>query len=224
MLIYLHLPKTAGTTMMQVLKKNYLYHEFYRIQNEGSKILWINMSKEEKKVIKCLTGHIAYGLHEYVLWECQYATFLRHPFERIISWYYYIRGKKHDLAKMCTDMTLTEVIESQEVSETNNGMTRYLAGRRDIGIYKPYNITTKEDLDLAKIRLETFAFIGFTDTFDESLAGFAETFGWTDLDYVPMLVNNDKPTVDDLSPAEIEVLTKYNEQDLELYSFAKEIA
>ena len=210
--------------MMQILKLNYLSYEFYRIQNEGTKILWINMTEEEKKEIKCLTGHIAYGLHEYVPWECRYATFLRHPFERILSWYYYIKSKKHDLAKMCTEMSLAEVVESRSVSETNNGMTRYIAGRRDIGINKPFEITAEDDLSLAKIRLNSFAFIGFTDTFDESLAIFADLFGWTETDHVSMLVNNDKPMMDDLSPVEIEVLTKYNKQDLELYSFAKGIA
>ena len=121
-------------------------------------------------------------------------------------------------------MSLAEVVDSRQISETNNGMTRYIAGRRDVGINKPYDITAEDDLRLAKIRLKSFAFIGFTDTFDESLADFADLFGWTETDYVPMLVNNDKPAMDDLSPVEIEVLTKYNKQDLELYSFAREIA
>ena len=182
------------------------------------------MPDEEKQKIKCLTGHIAYGLHEYVPWECQYVTILRHPFERLLSWYYYIRSKKHALAKMCTDMSLVEVVQSRQVSETNNGMTRFIAGRRDIGINKPYEITAENDLTLAKIRLNKFTSIGFTDTFDESLAKFAAIFGWTELEYVPMLVNNDKPSMNDLSPVEIEVLTKYNKQDLELYDFAKGIA
>lgn len=210
---------------MQILKQNHDHAEFLRLQNKSEELQWMKMSLEEKMAIKCLTGHIGYGLHEFYPWDCEYATMLRHPFERILSWYYYIRQKGvHTLATLCNDRSLIEVVAGEHVSETNNGMVRYLAGRKDIGINPPIGYTDEQDLLLAKIRIERFACVGIVERFEESLRWFIDCFDWEqETVYVDMLINNDRPHMSDLSPEEIEILTKYNKQDLDLYEYALEL-
>lgn len=224
MLIYPHFPKSAGTSMMEVLRKNYGLG-YKRLKTEGDKILWINMPEDEKRKITCLTGHFPHGLHEFVPWDCQYVTMLREPVDRVLSFYYYIKGKsKHQLAPLFSKMTIDELLESETIPGFSNEMTRFLAGRKDIGIRKPYDRTNEVDLELAKIRLRKHYLFGFSEYFDETLDRFATFFGWKITAHTDWLVNTLRPPVSDVPEPILDVIVKHNKQDIALYHYALELA
>ena len=222
MLIYVHIPKTAGTTMMEVLKQNY-GQGYFRLKNEGRRLKWQKKSDEVKNAVTCLAGHFAYGIHEHIPTECQYVTFLRNPVERILSLYYYVRHKNHQLAPMLNQLTVGEFVESKTISDTNNGMVRFLAGRSDIGQVSPNGSVTRDDLVLAKRNLSQFTAVGFVETFNESLREFARLFQWENIRYVSKRINASRPSQTDLPNRTINVIKEYNTLDLELYEFAKEL-
>ena len=222
MLIYPHIPKTAGTTMMEVLKQNY-GQGYFRLKNEGRRLKWQEKPDSEKEKVTCLIGHFAYGIHEHVPDASQYVTFLRDPVERILSLYYYVRHKNHQLAPLLSQLTVGEFVESRTISDTNNGMVRFLSGRSDIGQVSPNGSVTRDDLILAKKNLSQFAVIGFVETFNESLRKFARIFRWENIRYVSKRINASRPSQTDLPNRTINLVKEYNTLDLELYEFAKEL-
>jgi hypothetical protein len=151
-------------------------------------------------------------------------TFLRDPVERIISFYYYVRDKNsHRLSRQFKETNLATIVKSRQFAATNNDMTRFIAGRNDIGINKPVGEMSPDDLILAKDHLSQFAAIGFVETFDKDLQSFATQFGWTNIQYESELVHLTRPTKSDLSPDVIDLIERHNKQDLELYAYAEEL-
>ena len=223
MLIYPHIPKTAGTTMMHILKQNY-NSGFYRVLNQGNYRDWLREPLSTRKATTCLQGHFTYGVHKPPSGPYQYITFLRDPIERVISFYYYIRDKNnHRLSKLFNKTSLATIIESRRYAATSNDMTRFIAGRNDIGINRPVGKMSPRDLVLAKEHLYQFAAIGFVETFDEDLESFATQFGWTNIKYESELVHPSRPTKLDLSTDIVALIEKHNKQDLELYAYANEL-
>ncbi len=49
-----------------------------------------NMPEEKRNKIRCLKGHMPFGLHKYLLNSSVYLTVLREPIERVISHYYFV--------------------------------------------------------------------------------------------------------------------------------------
>ena len=224
MLIYPHIPKTAGTTMQSILEQNY-NSGFYRVHSRGDHQTWLREPRSVRNATTCLQGHFTYGIHKYITRPYQYITFLRDPIERIISFYYYVQDKSnHRLSKLFNKTELATIIRKRWYAATNNDMTRFIAGRKDIGV-NPYPVKRMfpDDLVLAKKHLNQFAAIGFVETFNKDLQTFAVQFGWKNIQYKSELVHPSRPTKSDLSPGVIELIKKHNKQDLELYDYAREL-
>lgn len=92
-LIYIHIPKTAGTTLLAIM-----HRQFPITTTQGSgktpreRIDVIkqlrSLTDEEKRQARFVCGHVEFGIHRLFDKEAIYTTFLRHPGERIISGYY----------------------------------------------------------------------------------------------------------------------------------------
>ncbi len=92
--IFLHIPKTAGSSLNSIIRRQYKSSEFFHvnsINNEKEMISKLIEIKDSKKII---FGHHSFGLHKYLDINTKYITLLRNPIDRIISIYYYIGGVK----------------------------------------------------------------------------------------------------------------------------------
>ncbi|OQY47853.1 MAG: hypothetical protein DRR08_26675 [Candidatus Parabeggiatoa sp. nov. 2] len=109
MLIFHHIGKTAGTSLRNLLKRNYQPHELLELYgpNRGSvdwyRNFYHSLSATQKSSTKCIAAHSAHFIIP-VLQGFQNATLenpanirfqafclLRDPVDRIISWYYFAR-------------------------------------------------------------------------------------------------------------------------------------
>jgi len=118
--IFVHLPKTAGSTVNHILYRMYDERQICQITKEvdganghGWTSLNSNPSrrsrfKSQKKSlrvtipelqelpaarraqIKLLMGYQSFGLHDFLPNPCTYMTLLRDPVDRVISHYYYV--------------------------------------------------------------------------------------------------------------------------------------
>ena len=97
-LIFLHLPKTGGSSLREFLKAKCGYKNYYEVyRNEAAGLLtkdylnkFIALPQEERDRFDLITGHFSYGLHRFLSRPCVYVTLLRNPLERFCSNYQYL--------------------------------------------------------------------------------------------------------------------------------------
>ena len=96
-LIFVHIAKTAGTTLKRILEKIYRRDSIVTVtrdleSKDINNILvddFKRLSPQEKRKIRFIRGHLPFGLHQYINNPYDYITMLRHPVERAVSWYYF---------------------------------------------------------------------------------------------------------------------------------------
>jgi hypothetical protein len=219
----LHIPKAAGTTLSTLLGRYYdkdkiFYIRGSRLQESITELA--NLSASRRAKIMLLSGHMPFGLHEYLPQPTTYVTMLRHPTSRAISGYYYIRTHpKHKLSEAINlkNMDIESYVSSGLTSDTDNGQIRMLTGHIDdveIGG------CTRQMLEQAKANLSNhFAVVGFSERFDESVLLMKRKLGWNRPPfYTEKNAAEHKPP--ELPEHVLSVIRKHNELDQELYEWA----
>ncbi|PLT35485.1 hypothetical protein CUU64_02430 [Bacillus sp. V5-8f] len=213
--IFLHIPKSAGSTLRSILKKNYDSQEL-RIGNREEMIESLkNLSKEEMEKIKCINGHVLFGIHDYLNERpYNYYTMLRDPIEHVISEYYFIVRKPNNISyEKVKSMSFEEFVLSEEFTgRTSNRQTFFISGG------------AKDAIEIAKENLKNyFSIVGITEMFDESIYLFAKELGWEDYYYKKKNVTKSRPSREDFPAHLIEIIKKNNELDIELYNYGKQL-
>src|SRR6476661_8236883 len=96
-IIFLHVPKTAGTTLNRLIEWEYPISQMYSIDPvlfEWSAAHLRKLSKQRLAKIRIFKGHMLFGLHEVLPQPSTYITVLRDPVERVLSAFYYMRTYK----------------------------------------------------------------------------------------------------------------------------------
>lgn len=219
-LIFLHIPKAAGSTLHPVLERHYSKRIRYTLP-PGQTDRIESLSPGELQRIRLLKGHMPFGLHTYLQGRSRYITLLRHPAERVVSHYYYVKRRPaHELHQLVTGgISLTDYASAGLSGELDNGQVRLLSGHdQDI----PCGQCARDLLDTAKSNIEQhFAVVGLTERFDESLVLMAIELGWNWTPYyLNRNVTQDKPVAKQIDPAALKVIEKANPLDFELYEWA----
>src|SRR5678815_616084 len=87
--IFLHIPKTAGSTLDKIIDHQYKRTSIFTrayISMDEFKIL----PEAHREKIRVLRGHMHFGVHEYLPQSSIYITILRNPIDRVISHYYMV--------------------------------------------------------------------------------------------------------------------------------------
>lgn len=242
-LYFLHIPKTAGTTVAHLLESHFpqrlicpvhLVKELARLphaQLQPYRFFW---------------GHFGYRLTEFVPNEMIFITFLREPVEQVVSFYQFIRrNPQHYLhARASSDWpTLDQFVHDPAAIPhiRNPQLFHFLwdarliegvptgIGAEDIRYMETVEaqmraIPEHEQLERAGARLDRFAFVGLTERMEESLRLLAFTFGWKEFDSVPHL--NTAPrrlSAEELSGETLAAIRELTRLDAELYTHAKEL-
>jgi hypothetical protein len=223
--IFVHIPKTAGTTINRIIDRQYPAHARHWIKRHNVGVEEFRaLSPTHRAELRLVRGHIPYGLHEYVHEPVAYFTILRQPIERLISYYYFVQREPehylHDYANT-QGVTLQRYVESRVSLQTDNFQTRLISGIwTDVG----YGECDQATLTLAKHNLaEHFAVVGLTERFDETLLLLQRAFAWRNVFYRRLNVTQGRPPRETLSAETLAVLQEHNRLDLELYTYAKEL-
>src|SRR5215469_1829692 len=85
--IFLHLPKAAGSTLNRLIEWEYPLFEMYSIDPVFFEWSWghlQHLSKERLRRTRMFKGHMLFGLHAILPQPATYITVLREPVDRVI--------------------------------------------------------------------------------------------------------------------------------------------
>lgn len=225
-LIFLHIPKAAGSTLHPILERHFPKNVRHSIYDDVVTKMdrFRSLPLAERSRIRLLKGHFPYGLHDSLVGKTTYITLLRDPVERVVSHYYYVkRTPRHYLYDQVVSgkMSLADYVKSDITIELDNDQVRLLAG-----VYPdvPYGSCAREHLDIAKQHVEQdFALVGLSERFDESLVLMCIALGWTWLPYYRNLnVTKGRPKHREIDPDVIAAIRETNHLDIELYDWVTE--
>ncbi len=216
-LIFLHIPKTAGTTLNRIIEWQYspfaiFTMDPYRIRATPERLK--RLPEGRRRRLRVVRGHLFYGIHECLPQGATYITMLRDPVPRALSAYYFIlRRPLHPLHWKLKRERLRVEDCLRLFPQRHNLQCRLIAGVKDTAI------ADERLLDIAKENLtRSFSVVGISERFDESLMLIATTFDWEIPLYKNCKVSKARPQID---PGTVEMIRDHNRLDVELYEFGK---
>lgn len=219
-LIFLHIPKSGGTTMHQIIERQYPPDRIFTIDGRRvpqSIAEFKALPEAERAQLQVLKGHMAFGLHEWLPQPATYFTLLRHPVERAISHYYHILRTPHHThypAVAGGNMSLQAFVEAGVSRLVDNGQVRALAALEHV----PFGQCSPDMLATATANIAShFAVVGFTERFDETLVMLKRRFGWRIEGYTRRNVGQNRPDTVHVPAATRQLLAELNQFDLQLY-------
>jgi galactose-3-O-sulfotransferase len=218
-LIFLHIPKTAGTTLNRIIEWQYNPLSIFTMDPHRIRATverFKALPEERRRRLQVVRGHLLYGIHEFLPQGATYITMLREPVARFLSSYYFIlRRPLHPLHRKLKRKRLGVEDYLRLIPHRHNFQCRLIAGVEDIA---PGD---ERLLDIAKENLtRSFSVVGICERFEESLMLIAKTFGWEVPYYENRKVSKNRSRVD---PSSLEIIREHNHLDLELYEFGKKL-
>jgi len=221
LLIFVHVPKAAGTTLQRVIDDRYPRRKVLTFADpEEAEAALARMTEAERDEIEAVKGHVHFGVHRYFRRPARYVTMLRHPVARIASHYRYARSNSshylHDEV-VGRNLDLAGYAASDLSDELQDGQLRMFSARA-----RELAPPDEAALEEAKRMLEhEFAVVGLTERFDESLLLMQESLGWTTPYYARE--NESRGSLPKLSEEALAAIEAANPLDFALYGFAEEL-
>jgi hypothetical protein len=218
-LIFLHIPKTAGTTLNRIIEWQYSPFAIFtmdphRIRATAERFK--RLPEARRRRLQVVRGHLFYGIHEFLPQGATYITMLREPVARLLSSYYFVlRRPLNPLHRKLKREGLGVEDCIRLFPDRNNTQCRFIAGVKDAAIADERLLATaKENLT------KSFSVVGICERFEESLILISKTFGWEVRLYENRKVSKTRPQID---PSLVEMIKEHNRLDLELYEFGKSL-
>jgi hypothetical protein len=213
MLAFVHIPKTAGTTLHKVISQQYPKEKIYIHHDTDGPPSAELAARIEAQGSSVVMGHFSVGLHEFIP-SLRYVTCLRDPIARLISHYRHaLHDPTHYLHREAKSLTLAQYVSSGLSGELSDGMTRMLAGVPDFH----HGQVTGETLALALSNLKSnFTAIIPSERFDEGLLILARDLGWKSPYYLRRKVGRHTTTAP-IDPETISAIEEHNRHDRQLY-------
>jgi hypothetical protein len=217
--IFLHIPKTAGTTLNRIIEWQYNPVSIFTVDPHRIRATvarFKTFSDRRRRRFRVVRGHLLYGIHEFLPQGGTYITMLREPVARLLSTYSFIlRRPLHPLHRKLKTGRLSVENFIRLTPDRQNLQCRCISG---IGTSGTCDETV---LEMAKENLtHAFRVVGLCERFQESLCLMMASFGWKVPFYENRKVAKNRPSIE---PNVINMICKHNRFDLELYIFAKEL-
>ncbi len=220
-LIFLHVPKSAGTTLNRLIEWEYPLFDIYSIDPVFFRWSWAHLQRLSEKRLKrtrVFKGHMLFGLHEILPQPATYITVLREPVDRVVSAFYFMRNYKlHPLywKFRWENWSLEDFVRR---SPRDNVQCKIVAGAE---YEEP---CTAEICERAKENLvRYFSVVGLSERFEESLALMKLRFGWKLRRYSSFNVTRTRPKKEDLPRSALDLIAEKNSFDVSLYELAAKV-
>ena len=222
--IHLHIPKTGGTTLRDIIQRQYQAEKILMIPKlDESEDILKEVSTSQINQLKLIQGHLKYGIHNHFHRRAKYFAIIRDPINRVLSTYYYVLSQKNNPQNLSTSnnqMTIYDYVQSGVNPFLINGQTQLISGKTG-NIDNPI-IKSEELFSLAKENIANdFLFLGITEMFDETILILKNMLGWHMPYYSIANRTKNKPNYDAVNPTIISFIKEHNQLDIKLYNFTK---
>jgi hypothetical protein len=244
-LFFIHVPKTAGTTLIPLIDMHFHEREICPAQ------LWrelVRIPQETLPAYRLFRGHFGGGgLDSFLPKPPICMTMLRAPLPLAVSTFKFIQREPGTrVHKLVHDMNL-DLAGFLDHSETRgkiaNKQTRHLSfclehdpesgpifmHDESLAVIDGWvkrhraRVAPRERLERAKAKLRDCAFFGLVERFEDSMDLMCHTFGWPPVGPVQKLrvaPHRDREQLDDTL---LKRVAELNDQDIELYAFAERL-
>lgn len=212
-LISIHIPKTAGTSFVEILKEIYGYHSIGSLHIQSiAKSEELHITYQHKRIkrvdflaqTKVLHGHFHYQRIAEVInppANTPIITWLRHPVARAVSAYYYADSiYRNELSETHPRLNILNTMKRNLLEFSENKGNRNLCS-------KYLNGTGLQDLH----------FVGVVEHFEEDMAYLAKLMGWKNYQIPHLNSTSKRPP---LPRHKYEAIQGWNQEDMELYEQA----
>lgn len=233
-LYFLHIPKTAGTSLRTFLESRF---DFEQVCPHLVLPELIRLPPSRLAQFRLFCGHHGLYINKLLGRDPVTLTVMREPVARTVSHYRHLQATKEDwLHERVKDQSFEDFVCGEwGPVELLNFQTRYLAfsdiqkdyfGHSELRIKDmPGMIAKYSDptlLDKARRRLDSLAFVGIQERFNDVLRLLSHTFGWAPVSAFPAY-NKAKTTFEasQLTPRALERVHELTRIDREVYLHAK---
>ena len=245
-LILFHMPKTGGTTMGSILERCFpgdLHFNAdvgmpdsstWTLSRAKIAVKYNLLSAEAKQSFRAVIyGHVPMGIHTLFDRPAKYFTIVRHPVDRVVSQFYYMRTHSClPIFEQIQNMTLDQYMDSGLGLDPFDHQVRMLSGSKELdapygrnGNPVPGVPVEDRHLHLAKQNIEThFLTAAPLEEFTTLLVLLRRLYGWSlgKCLFESQRVTERRPRVADLSAAARRHIEGCNRHDMALYEWTKE--
>jgi Sulfotransferase family len=231
--IFIHIPKTAGTTLAAYMDLNYgdpLPTEIkirHRNTADGRGVTAASDMPEVEEAIRMLTAQtpppaaviamLPYGLHRVLNRPCRYFSLIRDPVERAISAWFFAcsRRETNPLGHLISAyrFDFARLLEDRAAFIFHNDQVRMLSGtdRFEIG---------PKDFECAIELIElNYVMVGLTERFNESVQLIGQILGWTKMGVTERYNQTPNRRPQDIPECVIDALRRENSWDIALHEW-----
>lgn len=239
---FLHIPKTGGTSLTDILDQQYPAGAVLPFQTWSSLIMaWpVDVSK-----IQLVRGHFGYGIRHLLRpHELRYMTMLRNPVERVISFHHHLTID-HENGRWVYPFPHTplEAMLEERPELLSNSQVKHLAMdvnvlateayqtllsplnyngfEIDLNAFTRRNDVGENELSLAMNRLKEFYFVGLLEYYQSSVNRLCEVMGWPSVLVPHLNILPGRPLASQFSSKVIAKIEDLNALDFKLYDYAK---
>ena len=217
--IFLHIPRTGGTTLNSIFFNNFAKEEIISLYSREDFATGVAELARRGDAVRLVQGHF---LHDDVIEtlrqgrDAHLVTFIRHPVERLVSEYLFLKNWPHS--------QMYELLNSRGI-----GFAEYITSEDKAFRYRTKNLLTRvfsrmsfegapppeaEAAALAQAR--SYALTGIVERFDAGLLVLADLMQLTDTHYERR--NRVAAALkEDIRPEDKALAAEYNAADIRLY-------
>lgn len=187
-LIFLHIPKTAGTSFTEAIRNEYGADHVFHVgrDKDQSYADYRSLSEVERRRIYAVTGHLAHLLEQDIPLPVRQVTFVREPLAQIASSYNFIlqRPGNPQHAAVSELSGLDDYLDYLVRERRDNQQTRRLGDAVKYHETKGHTIDMQNRaqgdavFEIAQRRLGRIDFVFVTERYDEALASLADQLRW----------------------------------------------
>lgn len=214
--VFLHVPKTAGTTWRSILYRQFPDGAVCPVYDEDgyfySRKEFAALTLAARGKFEAVIGHFGVGISRQLApdVESRLGAFLREPVARCVSLAGHLASRRGKGAQT----PVTALLGERDL-QFDNHQVRWLSG-----IAAPFGGVSGDMLEAATVKLGELAFIGLTDRFNESYALASACLGWKILPFARLNVTARVRAEISISKSERGQIDELNQFDRLLYQRA----